>query len=91
MPLRRESYERDENGHWHPEGEVLEVLNLSRGTLTVLEQVDADAIEDEEDTDEEPDYPTNDEGEPLCVGKEDGQCGNTVDEPGGTCWHHSDD
>jgi len=35
-----------------------------------------------------PDYPTNDEGEPLCVGKEDGQCGRTVDTLGGSCWQH---
>jgi len=85
MPLRRESYERDQNGHWHPEGEVLEVLTISRGTLTVLEQVTDD------DSGGDPDYPTNEDDDPLCTGKDDGQCGNTVDELGGTCWHHSND
>jgi len=34
------------------------------------------------------DYPTNDEGKPLCVGKEEGQCERTVDEPNGVCWQH---
>lgn len=33
-------------------------------------------------------YPTNEEGEYLCVGKESGQCGRTVDEAGGKCWQH---
>lgn len=33
--------------------------------------------------------PTNEEGEPLCVGKDDGQCSRVVDEPNGLCWQHS--
>lgn len=37
---------------------------------------------------EETGFPTNEDGEPLCVGKEDGQCSRVVDEPGGTCWQH---
>lgn len=35
-------------------------------------------------------YPTNDDGEPLCTGKDEGQCSRVVDEPGGTCWQHDD-
>lgn len=35
-------------------------------------------------------YPSNNDGEPLCTGKEDGQCTRTVDEPGGVCWQHED-
>lgn len=42
----------------------------------------------ETDTEGVDDYPTNDDGEPLCTGKEDGQCNRTVDEPGGICWQH---
>lgn len=34
------------------------------------------------------DHPTNEEGEPLCVGKDDGQCSRVVEEPGGRCWQH---
>ena len=36
----------------------------------------------------EQDYPTNDDGEPLCTGMDDGQCSRTVAEPGGTCFQH---
>jgi len=39
-------------------------------------------------TDSNQEYPTNDDGEPLCTGKDDGQCGRTVDEPFGECWQH---
>jgi len=40
------------------------------------------------ETESVPDFPTNEDGEPLCVGKEEGQCSRVVDEPGGTCWQH---
>jgi hypothetical protein len=33
-------------------------------------------------------HPTNDDGEPLCVGKDEGQCSRVVDTPGGRCWQH---
>lgn len=36
-------------------------------------------------------YPTNEDGDPLCVGKDDGQCSRVVDSPGGTCWQHGDE
>jgi len=39
----------------------------------------------------EAEYPTDDDGNPLCVGKESGQCGRTVDELGGECWQHQTD
>lgn len=49
-------------------------------------------IEDYVDEDGEAhDYPTNEEGEPLCTGMDDGQCSRTVDEPGATCWQHPND
>lgn len=38
---------------------------------------------------QEADYPTNEDGEPLCVGKSGGQCGRVVDEPNTSCWQHS--
>jgi len=41
------------------------------------------------ETESVPNHPTNDDGEPLCVGKDNGQCGRVVDVPGETCWQHS--
>lgn len=43
---------------------------------------------DNEGVREVSDYPTNEAGEPLCVGKDDGQCSRVVDEPGSVCWQH---
>lgn len=37
----------------------------------------------------EVEYPTDESGEPLCVGKDEGQCGRVVDDPGDSCWQHS--
>lgn len=48
-------------------------------------------VEPEESGSQDGDYPTNDEGEPLCTGKADGQCSRTVDDPGGVCWQHEED
>jgi len=91
MTLRTEHLKRDNRGEDFPEpdGELVEVLTYKVDRMTVLTRVedrldDAVAVEPEE-------VPTNDEGEPLCVGKDDGQCSRTVDEPGEVCWQHEPD
>lgn len=59
--------------------ETFERLDEYYPGFRVIEQGESEAGED---------YPTNGDGEPLCVGKEDGQCSRTVDESGGVCWQH---
>lgn len=63
--------------------ESFELLNNTYPGFRIVD----DSAESESDTTDS-DHPTNDEGEPLCVGKEDGQCSRVVEEPGRTCWQH---
>jgi hypothetical protein len=53
-----------------------------------LVEVDETPTPEPAQTGDNSEYPTNDDGEPLCDGKEDGQCSRTVDELGGSCWQH---
>lgn len=91
MALREEILERT-NGHDYeePEGEFLTLVSEKPDKLVVLTRVDDSAASSSDDT-EETDYPTNEDGEPLCVGKEDGQCSRVVEEADGTCWQHDED
>lgn len=87
MPLSIERVERRDDGLWpDPDGKIIQHLGTNRGTMRLLTRVEQSPPSSES----EPTYPTNDDGDPLCTGKDDGQCGNTVDELGGTCWHHGD-
>lgn len=84
MVLHKVTKNRRDDGTWEePDGEIIQVLSEGRGNLTMLVREDSDA-----DEAAEPDHPTNDEGEPLCVGKDDGQCSRTVEDPGEVCWQH---
>jgi len=59
--------------------------------VTVSEQVGEYLLSEYpgmEVVEDEPAQPTNEDGDPLCVGKEDGQCNRVVEEPGDTCWQH---
>jgi len=87
MALQTELLKRDDRGESFPEpdGELIETLEYKTDRLTVLTRV---TDLDEAATAEPEKVPTNDDGEPLCVGKDDGQCSRTVDEPGETCWQH---
>ena len=80
-----------------------ETYHIENNTLTVDSEATATALSeaysrvelvsvDDSPSEELPaDYPTNEDGEPLCVGKDDGQCSRTVDEPNGVCWQHPTD
>lgn len=77
-----------------PPAEAGEYGDYEPPMLTVAEKAVAEdlaELHNVELVEEQPDYPTNDDGEPLCVGKEDGQCSRTVDEPGSVCWQHPAD
>jgi hypothetical protein len=66
--------------------ELAELVADAHDHITVVDDGDASGVTHESSSE----YPTNDNGEPLCVGKDSGQCGRTVDEPGGECWQHQD-
>jgi len=75
-----------------------ETWQLENGEFTVADDELAHAIVDaypakirfvdSSDGESTAEYPTNDDGEPLCVGKDDGQCSRVVDEAGLSCWQH---
>jgi len=65
-------------GEEYPADVVQRVAGL-RGYLSVAQEPPDDTGDG---------HPTNDDGDPLCVGQDDGQCSRVVDEPGGTCWQH---
>ena len=70
--------------------ETFELLNDAYPGFEVVDDSDTTEGDESEDTDNAEDYPTNEDGEPLCVGKDDGQCSRVVEEPGGNCWQHGD-
>jgi hypothetical protein len=101
MTLRVETLRRTDSGnneYPEPLGEYLDTISHNRGTLKVLTRVrdtddDPTTVSDLGESDgHQPtstdDHPTNDDGEPLCTGKEDGQCSRTVETPGDACWQH---
>jgi len=74
--------EIETNRYEEPDGEFLELIAEKRNTLRVLTCREAQPPASSS-------YNTNDEDEPLCNGKDDGQCSRVVDEPGDACWQHS--
>jgi len=74
--------EVETNRYEEPDGEFLELIAEKRNTLRVLTRREGK-------TPASSSYNTNEEGEPLCNGKDGGQCGRVVDEPGNACWQHS--
>jgi len=85
MALRVERLRRQDphENFPEPDGDLIEALDYGRRRLVVLTRVS--------NADDAAEHPTNDAGDPLCVGKESGQCNRTVGEPGDTCWQHSAD
>lgn len=73
----------------HPEtGETIvveEPFETDRETFELLREEYSGFMEVEES---EGEYPVSEDGEPLCVGKEGGQCSRVVEEPGSVCWQH---
>jgi hypothetical protein len=93
MALREEVLRRDGPGgdYPDPDGEYMDTIDAKGDRIVVLTRVaDSEASSTDDAADDDSDYPTTDEGDPLCVGKDDGQCSRTVDAPGGVCWQHED-
>lgn len=80
----------------HPEtGEEIDVqepFETDRATFELLDEhyPGMEIVTDSNDSEPgQTDHPTNEDGEPLCVGMDDGQCSRVVDEPNSVCWQHS--
>lgn len=83
----------DDLGTFAIDGGVIEVDDAETAAALVdrhrrLSWADGPPESDANPGVEADDHPSNDDGEPLCTGKADGQCSRTVDDPGGTCWQH---
>lgn len=65
--------------------------DLVRTTKVEYADIDENPTPNSDENSSSEEYPTNEDGEPLCDGKDDGQCNRVVKIPGTSCWQHRPD